>query len=120
MRTASFFAYRNGPGRISIARYAPRDYPRGFVSYPALAPGSWFNKVNEAEYRRRYPAILAALDPAATWQAIHQLARGGEPILLCWESAHSCRVGKTFCHRHIVAEWFAATLGTDVVEVDEA
>ncbi len=109
MKTGSFFLTVGLPGRISIARFAPkghRDPPR----YGALAPGPWFKSVTVEDYRRRYAEQLAGLDAAAVWADLHGLAAGAEPVLLCWE-----RPGQ-FCHRRLVADWFEETLGEDVPE----
>src|ERR1035437_7992640 len=84
MKTASFFTY-TGPGRISIARFAPRNTPAGFRIYKPLAPGPWFNSVPEAEYRTLYFAQLALLDATAVVAKLHELAAGAEPVLLCYE-----------------------------------
>jgi hypothetical protein len=115
MKTACFFEY-TGPGRISIARFPPRGTPKGFRVYRALAPGPWFKSVSEAEYRKRYAEQLTALDPRATFDALVELAGGEEPVLLCWERKADLEAGKVFCHRRIVAEWFARTLGERVPE----
>jgi hypothetical protein len=117
MRTACFFEY-TGPGRVSIARYAPRKTPAGFRVYKPLAPGPWFNSVSKEEYERLFGAQLAALDPQKTWDELVALAGGEEPVLLCWEAKNDCDTGKTYCHRHMVAEWFQRELGRDVQEVD--
>ena len=109
MKTGSFFLTAGLPGRVSIARFAPkghRDLPR----YGALAPGPWFNSVSVEDYRRRYAEQLAALDAAAVRADLHDLAAGAEPVLLCWE-----RPGQ-FCHRRLVADWLKETLGEDVPE----
>ena len=115
MKTACFFEYA-GPGRVSIARFPPRGTPAGFRVYRALAPGPWFKSVSEAGYRERYAKQLAALDPRATFDALVDLAGDAEPVLLCWERKADLEAGKAFCHRRIVAEWFAATLGETVDE----
>ena len=115
MKTASFFEY-TGLGRISVARFPPRGTPAGFRVYRALAPGPWFKSVPKDEYRRRYAAQLAALDPQRVWDELHALAPDAEPVLLCWERKADLAAGVTFCHRRIVAAWFAETLS---VAVDE-
>jgi len=115
MRTASFFDY-TGPGRISIARFPPRRTPEGFRVFRALAPGPWFNAVDEPEYRRRYAEQLAALDPKTTFDALTDMAAGAEPVLLCWERKVDLVAGRAFCHRRIVADWFRDTLGASVDE----
>jgi len=115
MRTASFFDY-TGSGRISIARFPPRGTPAGFRVFRALAPGPWFKTVDEPEYRRRYDAQLAVLDPQVTFDALNELAGGAEPVLLCWERKADLLTGRAFCHRRIVADWFRGTLGATVDE----
>jgi hypothetical protein len=124
MKTSSFKLY-TGPGRISIARYAPRGAPEGFRIFKGLAPGPWFNSVPYDEYLHRYNTeILHQLDTQRTWDALHFLAGGAEPVLLCWESppftAWDCCNDKraNWCHRRIVAEFFERTLGVEVPELD--
>jgi hypothetical protein len=119
MKTASFYSY-TGPGRISIARFAPRNTPAGFRIYKPLAPGKWFNSVPEAEYRVLYFAQLGELDAVNVEADLHSLAAGAEPILLCYESVRDIAAGKTYCHRHMVAEWFKTELGLIVPEVESA
>ena len=116
MKTASFFTF-TGEGRVSIARYAPRATPAGFRVFASLAPGPWFNKVGGDEYKRRFATeIIGRLDPAETWDRLHQLvAPGVEPVLLCWEKPPWTE--ENFCHRRIVAEWFGEKLGFTIDEM---
>jgi hypothetical protein len=120
MKTASFRTFRDGPGRISIARWAPRGYPAGFRIYKALAPADWSRLpgnrgwVDAATFAAGYAAQLAALDPQQTWDRLHALAAGAEPVLCCWELA-----GEP-CHRRLVAHWFHDTLGLEVPELSLA
>ncbi|AXC64745.1 hypothetical protein E2G82_21230 [Salmonella enterica subsp. enterica serovar Ramatgan] len=112
MKTSCFSLYK-GDGRISIARYAPRNTPAGYRIYSKLAPGTWFNSVSEAKYNELFKnEILARLDPQRTWDELHAMTGGYEPVLLCWE-----RPGE-FCHRHLVAGWFERELGVTVSEYD--
>lgn len=113
MKTASFYTY-SGPGRISIARFAPRGTKAGFRIFKPLAPGPWFNSVPEQEYRKLYFAQLAELDPMQTWETLHDMAGGVEPILLCYEKPPF--TVSNWCHRRMVAEFFKTTLGFDVLE----
>jgi hypothetical protein len=114
MKTASFFTYF-GPGRISIARATPRNTPAGYRIYKPLAPGPWFNSVPEDMYRELYFDQLGQLNPPGVVAALHALAVGAEPVLLCWEKPpfHSAN----WCHRRMVAEWFKTTLDLDVPEI---
>jgi hypothetical protein len=122
MLTASFRTY-TGPGRISIARWTPRDYPPGYRVFSALAPGAWA-KIPTGNGRTRwidtegflagYACQLAALDPRSTWDRLHQLAAPHEPVLLCWEAPPFTE--QNWCHRRLVAAWFKQTLGYEVAE----
>ncbi len=117
MKTASFFAY-TGPGRVSIARWAPRNTPAGFRIYKPLAPRKDMMKMSIEQYTEIYVGeILAALDPKTVVDDLHELAGGAEPVLLCWERQPDLASGKTFCHRRMVAEWLSETLGLDVPEL---
>jgi hypothetical protein len=118
MKTSCFSVYE-GPGRISIARYAPRGTPAGFRIFKALAPGEWFNKVPEAEYRRRYfGEVLGELDPSEVVAQLEDLGGGAEPVLLCWEKPPL--TPRNWCHRRMVAEWLKSTLDIEVPELDVA
>ena len=114
MKTSAFSLYC-GPGRISIARYAPRITPAGYRIYKPLAPlPDMLRLMDQAAYRDRYfGEVLAPLDPRATWDALHQLAGGAEPVLLCWEQL---KMPGEFCHRRLVAEWLGGHLGEQVDE----
>ena len=102
MRTSSFFTYQ-GPGRITIARYAPRGTPGGFHMFKALAPGGWFNKVGFAQYEKLYrEEILGRLDARRTFDELVALADGAEPVLLCWEKPP---LTQTNCTRSRLADW---------------
>jgi hypothetical protein len=80
MKTSCFAVFK-GPGRICIARYAPRGTPAGFRMFKVLAPGEWFNQVPEDEYRRRYfGEILGPLDPRQVVTDLERLAEGEEPV----------------------------------------
>jgi len=114
MKTASFYTY-TGPGRISIARFAPRNTPAGFRIYKPLAPGSWFNSVPEHTYRVLYFDQLALLDLVAVEADLHRLAGGSEPVLLCYEKPPFS--ASNWCHRRMVAEWFEKELGICVTEI---
>lgn len=119
MKTSSFWHYPKGGNRIAISRSVPRKLAPGYRLFKALAPGPWFKDYNqEADYRARYEAeILAALDPQQTWERLHQLAGGNEPILLCWEPLIK---PDEWCHRRMVADWFERELGVTVEEYQPA
>jgi hypothetical protein len=115
MKTSCFHVFQ-GPGRICIARYAPRGTPAGFRTFKALAPGEWFNKVGEDEYRSLYfGEILGKLDARQVVADLEELAGAAEPVLLCWEKPPL--TSKNWCHRRMVAEWLKDKLGVDVPEL---
>jgi uncharacterized protein YeaO (DUF488 family) len=116
MKTASFFTY-TGPGRVAIARFAPRGTPAGFRMYKPLAPGAWFNSVDYDEYRRRYFAQLATLSAEKVLQDLQALANGAEPVLLCYEKPPF--TASNWCHRRMAAEWFQTELGIEVAELEQ-
>ena len=57
--------------------------------------------------------MRAALDAGRVHDAIVDLAAGKVPVLCCWERVG----GPVWCHRAMVAEWFARTLGLVVSEL---
>jgi hypothetical protein len=118
MKTSCFALYQ-GPGRVCIARWAPRGTPAGYRMFAPLAPGPWFNKVPEDEYRRRYfGEILGPLDPRAVVADLERLAGGAEPVLLCWERPPF--TATNWCHRRMVAEWLKSSIGLEVPELELA
>ena len=128
MKTSSFRSY-TGPGRVSIARFAPRGHPKGYRVYSRLAPGEWFNKVSIDEYCRLYGELLERLDPKQVYAELVALTAPEEPVLLCYEvppfsapqlipAAGLDQIGpKNWCHRRLVAVWFKQTIGVDVAEL---
>ena len=112
MKTASYFTFF-GPGRVGITRGAPR-HVAGYKMFRVLAPERHTLGMDFEEYRQHYDDILRNLDPRATWNELHKLAGGHEPVLLCFERPPFHR--NNWCHRRMVAAWFAATLNEDVEE----
>jgi hypothetical protein len=91
MKTSAFSLY-TGPGRISIARFAPRGTCAGYRVYapwrPALGQKGQAVAAGSTKPASMpgYAAQLAALDPQQVWDRLHDLAGAGiEPVLLCWE-----------------------------------
>jgi hypothetical protein len=118
MQTSNFWNY-TGSGRIIISRGFPRNLGEGYRLYRALNPGTWFNseeyKCCEAKFRERYfREILKPLNPQKVYDHLHELAKGHEPVLLCWEKDPS--QPDEWCHRRMVAEWFEEHLGVKVPE----
>ena len=114
MLTSSWYAPRSADHQIiGISRGVPRRMAAGFRLYRALAPGEWFKTASTAEYLQRYYAeILAPLDPHQVWADLHHLAGNKVPVLVCYEQIGS----DSWCHRAIIAKWFAETLGIEVGE----
>jgi hypothetical protein len=113
MKTASFFTYA-GPGRISIARWAPPKHPAGYRVYRALAPARSMMAMSPDDFAFCYRLMLRHLDPAKVWDEMHALAGGAEPVLLCWERPPF--TADNWCHRRHVAAWFGEALGVTVEE----
>lgn len=116
MKTASHYTF-SGAGRISISIGYPRGAPAGYKIFKALAPTRDLLKVqDQAKYEARYRAeILGKLDPQGTWDTLHGLAGGAEPVIQCFEKPPFHR--DNWCHRRMVAAWFKETLGHDVPEL---
>ena len=114
MKTASYFTY-SGLGRVGISRGQPRGLA-GYRMARDLAPGPWFRSVSPPLYVSRYRReVLEQLEPRRTWDHLHHLAEGAEPVLLCFEKTPFHR--ERWCHRRLVAEWFERELGEVVPEV---
>jgi hypothetical protein len=58
------------------------------------------------------------LDPQHTWNQLHELAAGAEPVLLCWELPPF--TASNWCHRRMAAAWFEDQLGIEVDELPHA
>ena len=116
MKTASFFTYF-GPGRIAIVRgRAPAQTPQGYRIYRDLAPRWDMLQMSYDQYRTAYfSEILGSLDPAKVMADLERLADGHEPVLLCFERRPFSDTN--WCHRRMVAEWFADTLQLLVPEI---
>lgn len=122
MKTSCFsLTPKSTPGAIAISLYPPRWHKS--PHYPKLAPSAQLLKIYkdpnaaifyhpiEKWYTVEYFQQLVELDPQTIWKELHELADGAEPILLCYEKPGQ------FCHRQLVAKWFAAELGEAVEEV---
>ena len=114
MLTSSWFtALPDDHQMIGISRGSPRRQKAGYRRYAALAPGTWFQSVDTEEYVQRYlTEILAPLDPHKVWNDLHRLAGPKVPVLVCYEQINT----GSWCHRGIVAAWFASTLCVEVAE----
>ena len=114
MKTASFFTF-TGPGRVSIALYAPPNAPAGFRRYAPLVPRRDMLKLPYDHYREIYTGeILAKLDPHAVAGDLQRLAGVHEPVLLCWKKPPF--TATNWCHRRMVAEWLGLYLDLQIAE----
>jgi Protein of unknown function, DUF488 len=115
IKTASWFTdLPEGHTRIGISRGTPHRHQPDYRTYRKLAPGPWFNRVSDEEFYHRYrKEILGPLDPRLVADELFALARGGIPVLLCYEKTG----GPVWCHRALAAEWLAEALGHPVPEV---
>jgi hypothetical protein len=104
-----------GPGRVSVSRSARGSSP-GFRSYAALAPEAECLDLPREAYEPLYRARLAALDARKVWDDLHRLAASSEPVLLCWEVPPF--TSTNWCHRRMIADWFADELGVQVEELE--
>jgi hypothetical protein len=78
-----------------------------------LAPGPWFNSVEPEEYRRRYLAQLARLDPHEVLSDLLELAGECVPVMVCFEPPQA---GSKWCHRGLISAWFGDEIGLEVFE----
>jgi hypothetical protein len=100
--------------KIGISRGTPRR-ASGYRRMGELEPGPWFRSVGPARYLELYANILQGLDPREIRDRLFSL--GQNSVLLCWESACDCHLGRSWCHRHIVAQWLEDHLGIVVAEL---
>ena len=113
MKTSYYSKYRAGAGAVCISTYPPKWIKEKIPEYLKLAPQFNF-RIGYDEYLVKYSAQLAKLNPHQVWEELHQLTKGVEPVLLCYEAPPFNR--HNFCHRHMVAEWFENHLGIIVPE----
>lgn len=111
MNTSYFAKNAKNLNAISIAGKSP-DWYTG-REYKALAPKyEWWIKwktegLSEQWYiEQYYKTVLRHLNPQQVYNEL-----GENAILLCWEGPDK------FCHRHLIAKWFKATLGIEVKEI---
>jgi len=96
---------------ISIARF--NRFWKG-EEFKLLAPPADIIKIeNEELYTKLYyERVLNKLDPKVIYEEL-----GDNAVLLCYEKYDDCISNKTFCHRHIVAEWLKNNLGMEIKEL---
>lgn len=113
MKTASWYTWR-GEGRVGISVGTPRGMPAGYKLYRPLNPTRDMLHMARPEYEKIYFGMLGQLDPQKVWDDLHVMAKGAEPVLLCFERPPFTE--GNWCHRRMVADWFDRTLGHQVPE----
>jgi hypothetical protein len=84
-----------------------------FYRPPAPGRAAWAARGEDVTFCRHYAAQLVALDAGRVHDALMEFADGKVPVLCCWERVG----GRSWCHRSLVAQWFAETLGLVVSEL---
>jgi len=116
MYTGYFGAAKKYPSHlrlVSIARFC--RFWQG-ETYIDLAPPPDLLQIKDHElyaklYRER---VLSRLDPNKVYANL-----GDSAVLLCYEKWESVRLGQSFCHRRIVAEWLEDSIeGMRVEELE--
>lgn len=82
-----------------------------------VTPGSWFMSGTDAEFTRRYFAMLDrhGVDRVRSeLEAISELAGSDRLVLLCFDD-----VRKGLCHRTLFAQWWEKQTGEKVRELQE-
>jgi hypothetical protein len=100
IKTASWFS-QLPPDHVmvGISRSVWHRPAPGYRMYRRLAPGPCFNALKTEDYYHRYQALLDQLDPYRTVTALQALARGGIPVMVCYEQTGFGQ----WCHRALVA-----------------
>lgn len=100
---------------IAITAKAP-DWWHG-LQYKKLAPTYDIlmsykeGRITEEQYIQRYQnEVLSKLNPYRVLQDLKDLSDGRDIILLCYENSRS------FCHRHLVADWLTKYTNKDIKE----
>ena len=115
MKTGSIFTAR-GPGVIAISLKLPKHLDGKLKRFERLAPLSFMLRMEKTRYCRTYfGRVLHDLDPLETWNRLHDLTDGHEPIICCYERPPWTE--KNWCHRRMVAAWFRDKLGEVVDEI---
>lgn len=114
---------------IGISRSVPKWVPSGIPVFRQLAPSAplfRYAKTTDDDaalryetYVERFEQELDELSVSQIWDALHAVAEGREPVLLCWCSP-DFDPPRRFCHRRIVADWLLGARGEEIEEIDPA
>jgi hypothetical protein len=115
IKTASWFSdMPPGHVKVGISRGVPHRVAPGYRIYRRLAPGPWFQSASDDEFAHLYRTeVLGPLNPRFVAGELLDLARGGVPVMVCYEKAD----GPAWCHRALAAAWLAEALGQPVPEI---
>ena len=102
-------------GYVSISLY-PSKNKNVLYEFKSLAP-NWklsemhkSKQLSDSEFEKEYLEQLNNLDAKTIFEQINFLTGNNEPILMTHGNKSS------FCHRHIVAEWFEENLEVQIEE----
>jgi hypothetical protein len=119
VKTGCIFQAR-GPGVIAISLKLPKHLDGRLKRFERLAPLPFTLRMEKARYCRHFfGRVLHDLDPLETWNRLHDLADGAEPVLCCYERPPFDDL-RNWCHRRMVAAWFSERLGEVVDEIEPA
>jgi hypothetical protein len=60
------------------------------------------------EFSDKFSEKMLVTDWQAVFQQLRDLSGDRIPVLMCFESVNDCLIGKSWCHRHLVAAWIRA------------
>lgn len=105
IKTGNFKEYAHAAGAISIARYYPRFYGKGILTYIKLAPSRQLVKnfrageIDFKQYTKQFLQGLTGLNKEQVYRDLLELAKPHIPRLLCYcESPNQC-------HRSLALKW---------------
>lgn len=102
-------------GYVSISLYPSKNKNVSY-EFKSLAPNWKLSKMykskqlSDSEFEKEYLEHLNNLDAKTIFEQINFLTGNSEPILMTHGNKSS------FCHRHIVAQWFEENLEVEIEE----
>lgn len=113
----SFYASPRIDPKVHATIRISRGHPRWHRTYkdagviPELMPDRDMFGLPREKFEEVFTLKLAALDWEAVIAKIEELAGDRIPVLMCFEKVDDILLGKTYCHRHLVAEWIRTFVG---------
>lgn len=117
MKTGYFYQLKNNiiPGAVSIAVGKP-SYVTIHKELRSLAP-PWIllnayrnGEITEAQYTEVFSEQLLKLNPKTILDELELIASDDELVIMCHCGS------KSFCHRHLVAEWLQSNMHVEIEE----